>query len=81
MALEIHKYVLENRDTDSTEDDNHEIDAEVHHEVELISALEEIDGLKEKNRNHKNELQKYEEEEHDLEETEKTIIILKAQLE
>jgi hypothetical protein len=50
-------------------------------EAKLISALEEIDRLEEKNKNEEKELQKYEEEEHDLEETKNTISILNIQLE
>jgi hypothetical protein len=50
-------------------------------EAELISSLEEIDKLREKNRKEKEKLHKYEEEDHYLEEMEKTIIIMKTQLE
>jgi hypothetical protein len=49
-------------------------------EAKLISALEELDRLREKNRKKKEQLQKYEED-HDLKETEKTLVILKTQLE
>jgi len=81
MTLETHSDERENRRTYSREEGNSEIEVEEDLEAELISALEEIDRLKEKNTKHKNELQKYEEEEHDLEETKKIIIILKTQLE
>jgi hypothetical protein len=80
MGLQTQTDVLENRDTDSTED-NPEVDAEINLEAKLISAFEEIDRLKEKNRKQKKELQKYKEEERDLEEAKKKIIILKVQVE
>jgi hypothetical protein len=48
MGVETQAYVLENGDTDSIEEDNCEVDAEVNLEAKLISALEEIDKLKEK---------------------------------
>jgi hypothetical protein len=50
-------------------------------EAELISALEETDKLRENNRNQKEKLLKYEEEDHELEETNKIFFILKTQLE
>jgi hypothetical protein len=50
-------------------------------EAELVGALEEIDRLKGKNIKEKDKLQKHEKKDHDLEEIEKTIIILKTQLE
>jgi hypothetical protein len=58
-----------------------DIDGEVNLEAELISALEEIDRLREENIKQKKQLQKHEKKDHDLEETKKTIIILKTQLE
>jgi hypothetical protein len=50
-------------------------------EAKLVSVLEEIDGLGGKNIKHKEQLKKNEKKDHDLEETKKTIIILKTQLE
>jgi hypothetical protein len=50
-------------------------------EVELVSALEEIDRFKEKNIKQEEQLQKHEKNDHDLEETKKTVIISKTQLE
>jgi hypothetical protein len=52
-------------------------------EVELVSALNEIDRLGGKNKNKKEQLWKYEKKDHDIDETKKkkTIIILKTQLE
>jgi hypothetical protein len=53
----------------------------VNFEEELIIALKEIDRLREENIKKKKQLQKHEKKEHDFEETEMTIIILKNQLE
>jgi hypothetical protein len=80
-TLETQSDEPKNKSTDLRECGNHEIEVEEDLEAELISALEEIDRLEEKNRKQEKELQKYEEEEHDLEETKKTVIILKTQLE
>jgi hypothetical protein len=38
-------------------------------EAELVSALEEIDKLKGKNKKHKERLYKYEKKDHDIDET------------
>jgi hypothetical protein len=50
-------------------------------EEELVSALEEIDRLRGNNIKKKEKLKKHEKKYHDLEEIEKTIIILKTHLE
>jgi hypothetical protein len=50
-------------------------------EEKLVSALEKIDRLRGKNKKKKEQLQKYEKKDHDLDETKKTVIILKTQLE
>jgi hypothetical protein len=49
-------------------------------EAELVSTLEQINRLWKKNIKHKEKCHKYEKKDHDLEETEKIIIILKIQL-
>jgi len=46
MGLETHTHVLEDGNTESTKEDNLEIDAEVDLEGELICALTEIERLK-----------------------------------
>jgi hypothetical protein len=50
-------------------------------EVELVSVLEELGRLKEKNIKQKEQLQKHEKKDRDLEVIEKTIIILNTKLE
>jgi hypothetical protein len=47
-------------------------------EEKLINTLEEIDRLGENNRKQKEKFNKYEEKDHDHEETKKTFIILKT---
>jgi hypothetical protein len=42
-------------------------------EAELVSALEEIDRLRGKNKKKKEKLQKYEKKDHDLDETKKKL--------
>jgi hypothetical protein len=74
---------------DSKEEENVETDGEVDIEEELMCALREIKKLRKNNLKQKEQLQKYEEEDHDskakmsqiLEEIENTIMNLKVQLE
>jgi hypothetical protein len=53
MGLQTHTDVLENRNMDSTKEDNPEIDAEVDLEGEHICALNEIEGPRNKKWIHK----------------------------
>ena len=93
MAIDTKFDAIENEDkrkekTDSKEEENVEIDGEVDLEEELICALSEIKKVKKKNLKQKEQLQKYEEGDHDsktkisqsLEEIENTIIGIKVQL-
>jgi hypothetical protein len=59
MGLETQTDVLENRNTDSKEEDNPEIDVEVDLEGELICALNEIERLRNKKWIQKEQLKKY----------------------
>jgi hypothetical protein len=58
-----------------------DIDGEVNLEAKLVSSLEEIKRLGEKNIKQKKQLNKHEKKDRDIEEIKKTIIILKTQLE
>jgi len=62
MALKSQSSESEKGSTYSREEGNHEIEVEEDLKAELICSLEVIGKLKEKNRNMKKELQKYEDE-------------------
>jgi hypothetical protein len=59
MGVETHTDVLENRNIDSTEEDNPEIDAKVDLEGEIICSLNEMERLRIKKWIQKEQLKNY----------------------
>jgi hypothetical protein len=75
MVMAIKSTNTENEDNQKEKSNSKEedIDWEVNLEQELLSALEEIDRLKGKNKNTKEKLHKYEKKDHDLDQTKKQL--------